>query len=141
MDKWKTLALCRGLTGRSISAHRGLRHLQDGLIFPPKPATNKRKARKFLSGHDLTPAWQRAQARAGLHRISFHEARHTFATILRNENQSAFRIMDLLGHANVTTTEGYAQETDKAALAAAVNAMKFDDKDLCLEPTRKVITS
>ena len=117
-------------TAKVLLNYRGLRHLKDGLVFPPKLATNKRKARKFLSGHDLTPAWQRAQARAGLHRISFHEARHTFATILRNENQSAFRVMDLLGHESVTTTEGYAQKSEKATLAAAVNSMKFDDMDI-----------
>ena len=69
--------------------------------------------------------------RAGIHKqITFHSARHTFATTLLTKGADLYTTSKLLGHCRVTTTEVYAKIVD-AKKASAVNLLNgiFEDKD------------
>ena len=58
--------------------------------------------------------------RAGIEkRISFHCARHTFATLALTRGADLYSISKLLGHANVKTTQVYAAIIDQRKKEAA----------------------
>ena len=53
-------------------------------------------------------------ARAGITKhITFHCARHTFATMLLTEGVDIFTVSKLLGHKDIATTQVYAKLVDK----------------------------
>ena len=58
--------------------------------------------------------------RAGIAKnISFHCARHTFATLALTQGADLYSISKLLGHTNVATTQIYATIIDQRKQAAA----------------------
>lgn len=70
---------------------------------------------------------QRLTKRAGvLTHVSFHSARHTFATNLLYKGAHLEVIQKLLGHQSIKTTQIYAEMTD----ASLVNSLKILDKNL-----------
>jgi integrase len=72
------------------------------LVFP-SPTGRPQDAR------NVTRAFQRALARAGLPRLRFHDLRHGTATLLVAAGAPLRAVADLLGHARVTlTAETYA---------------------------------
>ena len=59
-------------------------------------------------------------AKAGIHRpITFHCARHSFATILLTKKIDIYTVSKMLGHANLRTTEIYAKVIDQSKVDAA----------------------
>lgn len=56
----------------------------------------------------LNTAWVRARKGAGIPDLHVHDLRHTFATRLRDCDVDQQSIRDLLWHANITVTDGYA---------------------------------
>lgn len=57
--------------------------------------------------------------------ITFHTARHTFATILLNEGVDLYTVSQLLGHANIGTTQIYAKIIDKTKKEAILKFPKL----------------
>jgi integrase len=56
----------------------------------------------------IVQRWFRpAQVEAGVHSISFHDLRHTFASLLAMAGVSIFDIQKLLGHSDIKTTMRY----------------------------------
>jgi integrase/recombinase XerC len=50
-----------------------------------------------------------------------HALRHTFATRLGENGASAIEIMELLGHGNLATSQGYIQASTREVRAAAAS--------------------
>jgi len=44
--------------------------------------------------------------------LSYHQSRHSFGTLLLSAGLSIESIAKMMGHANISTTQGYAQVTD-----------------------------
>ncbi|WP_297172772.1 site-specific integrase [uncultured Porphyromonas sp.] len=73
------------------------------LVFAPFPAVSTISA--------VIKAWT---ARAGIRKhITFHSARHTFATMMLTLGTDLYTVSKLLGHKDIKTTEIYAKIVDK----------------------------
>lgn len=76
---------------------------------------------------------ERAKARAkaaGIKKnISFHTARHTFATMMLTLGADIYTTSKLLGHSRISTTEIYAKIVDKKKDEAMGLIDKFFDKE------------
>ncbi|CAN5256873.1 hypothetical protein BH24CHL10_BH24CHL10_08040 [soil metagenome] len=57
-----------------------------------------------MIGSDVTRAFQRLLAAAGLPRMRFHDRRHGAASLLLAQGVSPRVIQDMLGHSTITTT-------------------------------------
>ena len=68
-----------------------------GLVFAALDGTS-------LDGGEATKALQRAQAKAGLPRTTFHQLRHGAATLLLAQGVPLATIRDILGHSTITLT-------------------------------------
>lgn len=60
--------------------------------------------------------------------ISFHTARHTFATMMLTLGADIYTTSKLLGHSRISTTEIYAKIVDKKKDEAMGLIDKFFDK-------------
>lgn len=61
--------------------------------------------------------------------ISFHTARHTFATMMLSLGADIYTTSKLLGHSRISTTEIYAKIIDKKKDEAMNLIDKYFDKD------------
>ena len=61
--------------------------------------------------------------------ISFHTARHTFATMMLTLRADIYTTSKLLGHSRISTTEIYAKIIDKKKDKAMNLIDKYFDKD------------
>ncbi len=90
--------------------HLGMRFNRRGLSYLIKKYANKaRAANPDLIPMDLSP----------------HKLRHTAAMELLASGVELIHIRDLLGHASVTTTEGYARADSKQKRQAIENAARY----------------
>lgn len=86
--------------------------------------------RVFLADKYSQAYWARLMqkwiASAGIEkRITFHCARHTFATTLVSQGVDLYVISDLLGHSNIKTTQIYAKILDKDKQEAVLKIPKL----------------
>lgn len=58
----------------------------------------------YINPRELLRRFQSLLKKAGIEQKRFHDMRHTFASILLNENENPKVIQDLLGHSNISTT-------------------------------------
>ena len=65
--------------------------------------------------------------KAGIEKhITFHCARHTFATLQLTINTDIYTVSKLLGHRYLKTTEIYAKVIDKKKISAVANMPDFN---------------
>jgi integrase len=57
-----------------------------------------------LDGSNVTHRLQELLARAGLHRIRFHDLRHTAASLMLQQGTPARVVMEILGHSQISLT-------------------------------------
>lgn len=72
-----------------------------------------------FNANAVTLAWVRARKKAGLEHATFHDLRHSCASILLENGVDLYTIGKILGHMNVQTTQRYAHlqiEQQRAAL-------------------------
>jgi len=76
------------------------------------------KGLKYSAWHNLKLAqWM---MKAGItKKITFHSARHTYATLLLTKNVDITVVSKLLGHSDIKTTQIYAKVIDKRKIDAA----------------------
>lgn len=85
---------------RRKSMRLGTFGLPEGYVF-----TNPRTQTKYDSFY---AAWYKVVRTEGLEDVRIHDLRHTYASILINNEVSIYEVQRLLGHSNVTMTQRYA---------------------------------
>jgi len=66
--------------------------------------------------------WDVARKKAGLPDVRIHDLRHSFASALVNEGMTLYDVKELLGHANIATTQRYAHLSRERLMEAASKA-------------------
>ena len=64
-------------------------------------------------------AWEAALSKAGITDLRWHDLRHEYASRLAERGVALSKVRDLLGHASITTTERYDNQTLAALQDAA----------------------
>ena len=105
-----TLALARAVAQREMgeAAAQCCAH-----VFP-----NVLTGKPFIS---IYVSWHSARTKAGLVDVRVHDLRHSFASALVNQGMTLYDVKQLLGHANIATTQRYAH-LSPGRLQTAVNA-------------------
>jgi integrase len=96
-----------------LKAVAGNRWKENDLIFPSSAGTPGNPS-------NLRVDFNRVLEKAGLHKIRFHDLRHTAASLLLNNNVSAIVVSRMLGHSKPSTTLDiyghlYLEKQDEAA--------------------------
>ena len=69
--------------------------------------------------------WDLCRKAAGLPEVRIHDLRHSFASALVNRGMTLYDVKELLGHANVSTTQRYAHLSKERLHLAAQEAGRF----------------
>ncbi|WP_336491869.1 tyrosine-type recombinase/integrase [Methylobacterium nigriterrae] len=111
------------LNAAAVALLRSIRPLPGNpFIFPTR--RTGRPSPTFFS------AWTRIKNRAGLSDLRLHDLRHTFASSLINEGVSIYVVQQLLGHANIKTTQRYSHLSRETLQSAAEAAGRFVEDTL-----------
>lgn len=62
----------------------------------------------------ITPAWKRLLEKNTMRVIRFHDLRHTFASILINQDVPLLNVSTFLGHSDLSTTANIYAHLDKS---------------------------
>lgn len=81
---------------------------------------NPKTAQPFVS---IFYAWDTARTRAGLADVRIHDLRHSFASFLVNAGRSLYEVKQILGHAELKTTQRYAHLSHDTLIDAANSAV------------------
>jgi len=115
------------MSAKAVEILRQLRQSSksDSLIFPG-PLGKERE--------DVRTLWEKVKRDAGIRpEFRFHDLRHTFATMLREEGVDLDVVSKMLSHSSVTVTQRYAHIKDRrlqsAAQAADAMFSRGDDED------------
>ncbi len=100
--------------------HLPLQHLfgSKAMHILHKYAQNLNRLFSLPHNSNINKYLKKQCAQIGIHKsISFHTARHTFATLLLQQGVSVTTVQHLLGHNSVRTTQIYAAVTDRTIVA------------------------
>ena len=82
-----------------------------------------------LDASKLRKRFYEALERAELHRLTFHELRHTFGTQMAAAGAPLRAIQEWMGHADASTTEIYAHYAPDPTHGAAFAQKAFGERD------------
>jgi integrase len=85
---------------KKTAAFLGVGDLPEGYVF-----TNPRSKTKYDSFY---AAWYKVVRAEKLEDVRIHDLRHTYASLLINNEVSIYEVQRLLGHSNITMTQRYA---------------------------------
>lgn len=96
---------------------RGTRQANSKWLFP-----NLETGKPYSS---IFYPWDICRKAAGLPEVRIHDLRHSFASALVNRGMTLYDVKELLGHANVVTTQRYAHLSKARLREAAQEAGRF----------------
>jgi site-specific recombinase XerD len=70
-------------------------------------------------------SWDTARKKAGLKDLRMHDLRHSFASAMVNSGMTLYDVKEILGHANIKTTQRYAHLSNQRLRQAAESVSKF----------------
>ena len=70
-----------------------------------------------------------------------HDLRHSFASALVNSGMTLYDVKQILGHANIKTTERYAHLSNQRLKAAAASVVSFYGEQNWIGPTVPAVSS
>lgn len=83
---------------------------------------NSKTGKPMSSIHFL---WDKARAKAGLKEVRMHDLRHSFASAMVNMGMTLYDVKEMLGHANIKTTERYAHLSRERLRTAAASVETY----------------
>ena len=86
------------------------RESEDEWVFP-----NPKTGLPYVSVHD---SWDRVRRQAGMPELRMHDLRHSFASFLVNAGRSLYEVQNILGHAQIATTQRYSHLSQETLLQA-----------------------
>ena len=92
---------------------------EHGLLFPSAVGTPQ-------DARNVIRAWHALRTRAGLGTLRFHDLRHGYATLLKQQGVELATIKELLGHSSITITDqfyGHLVPTLHHAAAAKIGSL------------------
>jgi integrase len=95
-----------------------------------------------LKANRFSPAWIAAREAAGLDEVNFHWLRHTYASLLIDQNVSPKKIQARLGHASITETMdtyGHLYPDDGTSVGEVIESA-FDDAMLTRDASEQRLT-
>lgn len=82
---------------------------ENAKVFLPKPVTSSNALFDLPAQPATNKHIRKWCAEAGITKdVTFHIARHTYATLMISGGENVYNVMELLGHSNVKTTQIYA---------------------------------
>jgi site-specific recombinase XerD len=70
-------------------------------------------------------SWDTARKKAGLDDLRIHDLRHSFASAMVNSGMTLYDVKEILGHANIKTTQRYAHLSNQRLRDAAESVSDF----------------
>jgi site-specific recombinase XerD len=70
-------------------------------------------------------SWNTARKKAGLDDLRMHDLRHSFASAMVNSGMTLYDVKEILGHANIKTTQRYAHLSNSRLRKAAESVSDF----------------
>lgn len=70
-------------------------------------------------------SWNAARKKAGLEDLRMHDLRHSFASAMVNSGMTLYDVKEILGHANIKTTQRYAHLSNHRLRKAAESVSDF----------------
>lgn len=83
---------------------------------------NPKTGKPMSSIHFL---WDKARSQAGLKEVRMHDLRHSFASAMVNMGMTLYDVKEMLGHANIKTTERYAHLSRERLRTAAASVETY----------------
>lgn len=114
------------LTDAAFDVFMELKREKKKVVFLDCPFIFHNKGRQYNHGQ-VSMAFRRACARAGVENFRFHDLRHDYASRLAQRGNSLYVIQNLLGHRDSRMTQRYAH-LHTEALKKAVETLNLDTK-------------
>lgn len=107
-----------------------VRYLKSSFVFPSKVGTR-------IGNRNLSRAFSDAVQKAGIENFTFHDLRHTFATLLVQNGVDLYTVGNLLGHKDIRMTQRYSHHCTESLRGGVevldnllTNFSRFDDENL-----------